>query len=106
MYYATINLVPGAPRHFVLNATSPNILQATWSELLEEEANGVILGYVLILSDPQLGTETRLTTRNLQYTWFNLHPHYSYSVSIAATTAAGNGPTIQRQIQMPEAGRS
>ena len=38
------------------------------------------------------------------YTWFDLHPYYSYKVILSALTSAGAGPAIVKTIQMPEAG--
>ena len=49
------------------------------------------------------GVETSHSTSisTTSYMWSGLHPHYSYSVSVAAATVAGNGPTVESQIQMP-----
>ena len=99
-----IVLVPGTVHNFSLQITNATTLHATWQQPLQQ--NGIITNYRLVLQDlePHSGRTTNHTILLEEHTWPDLHPHYSYSVSIAAATSAGYGPSIERQVQMPEAG--
>ena len=85
----------------VVNSTT---LTATWQHPLQP--NGIITHYRLVLRDLEThsGMTITATTTLLEMTWPRLHPHYSYAVTIEAATSTGYGATIERQVQMPEAG--
>ena len=97
--------MPGTPRNFALHALNATTLQATWLSPQEDNLNGVILGYRLVLGDLQSGESHTLNTSLLMHSWGGLHPHYSYSVSIQAATSVGHGPSQESRIHMPEAGK-
>lgn len=72
----------------------------------QDSLNGVLVSYQLVLRELRSGqlTQRSVASSATSFSWTDLHPHYSYSVSIAAATSAGNGPNLESQIQMPEAG--
>ena len=46
-----------------------------------------------------------LNTSSLSSSWSQLHPYYSYAVSIVTVTTVGLGPNVDHFLQMPEAGK-
>ena len=88
----------------VLQTVDATTLRVTWQQ--PQQQNGVIANYRLVLQSLEphsVGNSTETTTRE-EFTWTDLHPYYSYTLNISAATAAGYGPSTERQFQMPEAG--
>ena len=64
-----------------------------WSSPLHEEQNGVIINYVINVTDIESGDEFQLTTSNNSLTIAtNLKPYTTYTCVIAAETYIGLGP--------------
>ena len=65
----------------------------SWSPPPEEDRNGLILFYTLILTDLQFNTSNILVnTTNVSYSFTGLQEYARYSCRIAAGTRAGIGP--------------
>lgn len=51
-----------------------------------EHQNGLVRYYVVNITETNTGSQFQLTSNNLYITLNNLHPYYTYSVSVAAYT--------------------
>ena len=85
-------------------ADSSRSLQLTWESPTEENRNGPITGYtVVIVSDGRFFME--YITVNTQLIIKDLNPFTTYVCSVAANTAIGQGPhTTNISITTPEDG--
>ena len=68
-------------------------LRITWTEPLEDDQNGVIIGYnISYFPLPANGQITNVTTSNTSLDISGLDVYTNYNVSVAAYTSAGTGP--------------
>ncbi|XP_019860969.1 PREDICTED: receptor-type tyrosine-protein phosphatase F-like [Amphimedon queenslandica] len=68
-------------------------LRITWTELLEDDQNGVIIGYnISYFSLPAVGQPINNFTSDTSYNISGLDVYTDYNVSVAAYTSAGTGP--------------
>ena len=102
-----VNPVPEtAPLQFRVQATDSQTLVLSWEAPLPEDRNGIITQYTVNITEMETGTRFQLVTDNTTITAFSLHPHYTYSYTVAAETSVGLGPyTTPRAVQMPEDGK-
>ena len=75
-----------------------------WSPPPAEHQNGIIQHYSLQLNEHETGDTSQYTTASLHYTFNSLHPHYTYTCTIAAVTV-GLGPAQPVVFQMPQDGK-
>lgn len=61
-------------------------VEVVWSEPDSSGHNGVIRSYTVLLSEVQGETSFNLTSTSTQVTVTNLHPFYTYRISVAAVT--------------------
>jgi len=82
----------GSPQNITPAATSATSLTFTWKPLTNELANGVILGYHIIVLD-KLRNETRnITVQSLdQANIENLYPYTEYEARIVPFNNKGQG---------------
>lgn len=94
-FYFILKLAPdGPPPDISARSDNSSVLDVLWSPVLQENQNGVILGYLIALSDAW-GESLRNVTQNSRqtYTQFQgLEPWTNYSVKVSAFTSKGNGP--------------
>ena len=85
-----------------INASS---LRLSWEEPQAEEQNGVITSYVINTTALEIGEQSSFTTAGTSIELYNLHPFYTYSVTMAAATVNGTGPySAVFTIQLPPDG--
>ena len=85
-----------------INSTS---LRLSWEEPLAEEQNGVIISYTINVTVLETEERSSFTTAGTNFQLHNLHPFYTYSVTIAAATVNGTGPySSVFTIQLPPDG--
>ena len=75
-----------------------------WSPPLADLQNGIIQFYNVRVMAAETGSVAEYTAMGLSLTVTGLHPHYSYTCTIAAVTVAP-GPVETIMFQMPEDGR-
>ena len=80
----------GPPVNVHVSSLAPTSLRVEWSPPSEEERNGLITGYSVLL-EWQAGQEL-VNTSHTSHTFTELHPQTTYHCSIAAYTSAGMGP--------------
>ena len=86
----------GEPQNITVSPTSPFMAELFWSPPLLEEQNGVIINYVITVTDTETGDEFQLSTSSNMLTIANnLMPYTTYTCVIAAETSVGLGPFSQ-----------
>ena len=102
-----VYIVPSEPPQDVsVNSISPNNLSVTWRALPHAERNGEIRYYNITVLEVATASQSWYITLNSSTQWIieDLHPYYSYQVSVAAATI-GLGPfSHDVTVRMPEAG--
>lgn len=97
----------GSPQSVTATPLSPTVLRTTWSPPAAEHHNGVILEYVVQLTELASGRTWSNSTNNTSFQWHSLRPHYTYQYRVAATTEAGTGPySPNTTVTMLQAGKS
>ena len=88
-------IVPsGAPVNLTVTETSTSSLVVTWTPILKEDRNGVILGYVLTILDHLTSqNETVILNGSDQFMYGknDIKKYYSYLITIAGRTFVGVG---------------
>ena len=74
-----------------------SFLQLEWSPPSEENRNGIITGYRLVL-DWDRGQEIRADTTDTNYIFIGLQQGTDYYYRIAAETSIGTGPFSNRTL--------
>jgi hypothetical protein len=77
-------------------------LEFEWSPPSEEERNGPLTGYRLVL-EWEMEREDRVDTSDTNYTFTGLQEGTTYTCSIAAHTSVGIGPYHNITITTPTA---
>ena len=57
-----------------------------WDELPSEDENGIIRYYLVNVTETNTGYHYQTTSTTSDITLSNLHPYYTYSVTVAAYT--------------------
>ena len=89
--------------NLTFTASSSTTATLQWSPPLADQRNGIIQHYALQLTEQKSGEVLEHTTSGLQYTFSGLHPHYTYTCTVAAVTV-GIGPVQPIVFQMPQDG--
>ena len=90
-----------------VEAINSSSLRLSWEEPPAEEQNGIVMRYSISVT--VLETEERLgfMVAGTRFELYNLHPFYTYSITIAAATVNGTGPySAVFTIQLPPDGES
>ena len=101
--YDTAPISP--PLNVSITIASSTSVTLQWSPPPAEHQNGIIQHYTLQLNEHETGDTSQYTTASLHYTFNSLHPHYTYTCTIAAATV-GLGPVQPVVFQMPQDGKS
>lgn len=93
----SITLVPtGPPQDVVITLVTSTSISLSWNPPLFKDQNGFIREYYIavciVQSEPCYG----VTSNDTSFTLVDLHPYYSYNLSIAAVTV-GIGPLSESQ---------
>lgn len=74
----------------VMSSTSAS---TTWALPAQEDRNGQIVYFILVLKDIQFNTsDVTANTSSLGYIFTGLHEYTQYTLEVAAATSAGLGP--------------
>lgn len=97
----------GTPRNLTLLDGSPtsNRLSVQWLPLSEDEANGIVLSYHVILWNmTNMEKEKKVPSTDGFVHFTELEPWMEYTVSVAAETKGGIGPYTNLTVATKEAG--
>ena len=77
-----------------------------WTPPPEDLQNGIIVDYTVNITVTETGESFQhATDGNTTLLLTGLHPYYTYSITVAASTSIGLGPfTVMYFIRMPEDG--
>ena len=93
-----------APVHLQGNGVSSTTIQLWWEPPPVADQNGVIRSYHINISVAETGSVFQLTSETTALNISNLHPYYTYTITVAAVTV-GSGPYgVALTIRMPEDG--
>ena len=88
-----INPVPsGYPQGMSTTTISTTSATLSWSELPQEQQNGVIIGYVISVVVLEDNSTFSLSSTSTNVTLTTLKPYRTYICIVAAQTAVGTGP--------------
>ena len=75
------------------SVTGSTSVSSTWTLPAQEERNGQIIYFIIVLKDIQFNTsDLTANTTNFEYIFNGLHEYTQYTLEIAAATSAGLGP--------------
>ena len=93
-----------APVHLQGRAMNSTAIQVQWEPPPLADQNGVIRSYIVNISVAETGSSFQQTSETTALYISNLHPFYTYTLSVAAVTI-GQGPYgLVLTVQMPEDG--
>ncbi len=100
-------LEPGLPDSIRIRGSTSRSVSLSWSPPTENQRNGIIIGYVIIVTQIIPATTNqpiRLETTELELEVPSLHPGWGYEFSVSAETSAGMGPARTIPATLPEDG--
>lgn len=105
MYIYSSDAVPsGAPSSVSIVAGSTN-LSLSIDPPQPEDQNGVLTGYLVVLTEASNGRRSEISSANSTVTLRNLTPFTLYFINVAARTVNGSGPlSTSYQVSTLEAG--
>ena len=87
------NTAPSSPPISVIgHVQSSTIVVFSWLPPLLIDQNGVIINYVVKLSEIETNISWTFVVMTENITIDSLHPYYHYNCTVAAGTVAGTGP--------------
>ena len=93
-----------APVRFQGSAVNSTTIQLQWEPPPSADQNGVIRSYIINISVAETGSCFQRTSETTALYISNLHPFYTYTLTVAAVTI-GPGPYgLMLTVQMPEDG--
>ena len=82
-----------APRNFRAVVNSAFEAELSWSAPVSDKQNGVIINYVVNITEDDSGGKFQESTSSTSLTIDdNLRPYYTYTCAVAAETSSGLGP--------------
>ena len=96
----------GAPQNISGNAVTPEQIILNWGTVSAEDANGLIIGYQVIVTTLSTGEVLTFFETSRNITISSLIPFTTYLCAVAATTSIGSGPISEEiAIQTLEVGK-
>ena len=92
------------PLNVSLSIISPTAVNLTWSPPPLQHHNGIIVSYVIAVTELITNTTNTLTTSNTSLTVADLHPHYTYVLKVAAITVEQGPYSNKTSVTMPQDG--
>lgn len=90
-----------------LSVVSPAVIELTWSQPPPQYHNGIIVSYTVSVAEITTDTSYTITTADnvTSLTVDSLHPYYSYTVKVAATTVEQGPYSDETSVTMPQDGK-
>ena len=85
-YYYIFSAPSAAPVNVSLSVVSPTAVNLTWSPPPMQHHNGIIVSYIVAVTEVVTDTTYTITTSDTSLTVDSLHPYYSYVLKVAAIT--------------------
>ena len=82
----------GNPQNFEAAATSSRMSTLSWDPPNYEDRNGVIIGYVINVTNTRRNETLQYTSNTTAITLTTLSPYTTYYCIVAARTSVGTGP--------------
>ena len=82
----------GPPLNITAQASSARTLSITWNPPAAEDRNGIILSYIVNITDMETREQMQLTSVSQSLNVRGLMPFTTYLCNVAASTAIGTGP--------------
>lgn len=82
----------GFPRDVSVVSISSQSAEVSWNPPLQEERNGIIVGYIVTVSRQGMDTQLQLTSTTTTITLNMLNPFTTYTITVTTSTAVGVGP--------------
>ena len=82
----------GPPVNITAQATSARSVSITWNPPADEDRNGIILSYIVNITDEETREQMHLTSVSQSLNVTGLMPFTTYLCNVAASTAIGTGP--------------
>ena len=102
--YCPTAVPSSAPVHLEGNAVNPTTIELRWEPPPLADQNGAIRSYHINISATETGLFFQLTSETTALDISDLHPYYTYNITVAAVTI-GPGPYgVVFAITMPEDG--
>ena len=87
-----------------MTALNSTTVFVTWEPLPLHEANGVITGYTVNVSVTETQTHSQHIVSTTELTLSTLHPYYTYTIIVSATTVKQGPFSMEHVIRTPAAG--
>ena len=95
-----------APMNFVAFESQPTTLQLAWHNIPMEGRNGIIIGYLLTVTEEKEGSvSVNVTVTELNYEIRDLMLNTAYSISVAGLTLVGPGPAAYHLVKTVQLGK-
>ena len=82
-----------APVNVTASAMDSRSILVTWDPPPFSQQNGLVRLYVINITEENTGFSLMQGTTNNEFTFYSLHPHYTYAFSVAAETIAVGPPS-------------
>ena len=82
----------GYPQNTEVTAVSSRMSTLSWNPPKHEDRNGVIIGYVINVTNTRRSETLQYTSNTTALTLSTLSPYTTYYYIVAATTSVGTGP--------------
>ena len=90
---------------FNVSSVDSSSLLLEWNPPSPGTENGIIQNYTVIVTEQQTGMTSQYTSVDNFIMISSLHPYYTYTVTVAAVTVVGSGPTNVLTVELPEDGK-
>lgn len=95
----------GPPTYLSLSSMSPNTINISWSPPLTDQWNGIIQYYEIKIHITETLEYLNFQTPNLFLALNDMHPYYTYIVSVAAVTIETGPFSSSQSITTPQDGK-
>lgn len=82
----------GAPQNLTGSSLNSNSIFISWNLPLPSERNGIILNYIVNVTETETNLKFSHIALSTSFTLFGLHPYYTYSITVTAVTVVSPGP--------------
>ena len=97
-------IAPSSPPLVNVTALNSTTVFITWEPLPLHEANGIVTGYTVNVSVTETQTLNQHIVPTTELTLTALHPYYTYTIIVSATTVKPGPFSMEHVIRTPPAG--
>ena len=104
LLYFSIVAPSSPPRLLVITAMNSHSINISWSPPPMDKVNGIIQYYFLNITVIETSQTLYLQTSDTSVSLNDVHPHYTYTVVVAAVTIAIGPFSTEQSITTPQDG--